>query len=1808
MTLGILLGVCRGSAGTLDPLQSWERLRYQLPRRWDNVERPPVWVAGRPARYASRHGLHAVELPPGEAVTVALRPGAALRVKSLDGHVAADGIEVSVSDGTPLFRVLEAPIPGPEDSFEYRPGLLEPGLARVSRPARCASTATVALFVTRDEPLPKPFPYRDEVPFDGASVDLRRGDELEGDAHWRIDPDRPETIRISGPARIAIRSRLVIPPGETRTRHPWQLVLRCADGEVYRAQFEGDVEKRAPVFADGETIVASSEQETQLELDEGEHLLTATTSQPGLFRIIGLREPDYLLPGANGPGRQARDLRTALSRRDGPDGTLSPDLASLEESARALAHDNQVREGPLEAVAVLRRASLARPDHQAVRRLAREIEGAHTFYRDLLPVGLPPGARLQRVYFRPGDLLDTEGRRIDPVAAEQHLTDLLRLVPGTVLTNLPVAPVLPAWLDTAPRAAERVLLHYELPPRVGEGRLRVLVAPPRNGELPELRLSLEGGGTHRLIADPSADLPWDRRPVTSAEAALTLVDWRGTGPFPRTLGALFAAHRQPAVESALWGIEIPLPAGVNRVRIESVGPGPLALSLQSRASRSYELGEMAYRREVSQAGTNALRWLTEAIREPRDNDGDVGRRGLTNDWTSLVRLVQERSRRFRQNLLEPATVPRESDPKRAMAEASRAREAASAEEWLEALEAWKECLLAKPEPRLRREAFRGRVDALEALDEPFLLEDFLASALLFEHDGELRQLALDTLLVRRDDPSARLSVRCAMVEQEPTEEHFVDLVAALESAGHDREALQIALCLPPALRPAESVLSAALRQKWWVTFEAAFESLRDAEAELWRARLLALRGEPRSALERLRRAGPSGPGLAQLEEALAIRRQLESREPSDRAEGILRWERLDAGETGHWRDETLIPESSMGARLLVSPVRDVSQTLHLASPGRPATFLVAGPATVEAHLRPLHEAGNQEPVDGWGSVWWPGELEWIPFASNLPSPDLEIVGDPSRSPGRLIRRTLTLGPGLHRLRLSLEEGVALVALRQRVTALHWHVLPPRVPETVAAVLSGASLVENPVGTYQGRIRILPMSDPSRRTFQSLKPEPAPSASGSGATSPVATGLEALSGPLRHRMMLRLNAAEDLPRQVLEEIAGSAELIPPDELPRVFGALGGEVPREYLTALEGEVLRRHLLSTGATGEALSTAPRLDTRIRMELLARLATEQPRRLKEIQARAEWLGQSAKLEPESLQLLRQLLRDTRWTSFPVVLRSAGLRRVPLEPSETASRDERVIRALALDFDADRMLLGGTEELVLRFEGDPGGPTRLRFSLLNPDFLRTVPVFVSLEFPGSVTQTLRVGDRASEMELPEMAPPAAVRIWQPSSIINQLLAVGFTGADGHGLSPTVVESSSRDYHVATETEPLRMRVEGPAVMRIDEYRSGGDRTRFLFLAEGDHDLAIPPPPGAVEGLYRVFHRVPREPEAGAGARPSPAPGERPPLAVAASPARVIAAAISPELPLGGQEDGTWSYTVQRSRRQIPDEDVAGGSLDESWVVRAEYGHLIEEDHLLEETGFQLRRRDGAGSTLGVDRSWTLRDRAGPTTYRLAALGFLQQPSDGGLQGAGRFSAEARQRRELTPMLRHEPSVETFWRLLSLEDLSGFLPGAVDQDVFTGYKQEHPSGLSISDRLVYRPWLDTELWTLLDLTTNPPSQGLSPDNVRAGAGWRQLLGDVFMELRYQLRRFMDDAGRAREATRSQLRLDVELERTEERDRSVELGLRVLRDLELRETTGMFFARWTLGNGRGYHDRVGVDFEDLKVQRANRRQDLATPPP
>lgn len=1738
-------------------------------------------------------GLHAIRLELGQAVTLRLPAGETLRLQALDQPLVEGVVSVFLGNGTGLY-LQQRLRPGAGGRDWLLPAddntLQTVRLARITLADGATSGIDLALFVSRRDALGSIAPYRRLVSLPGPTLALRRAIDAASQPYWPLGPSESTEFEVHGPARYALRSRLRYPPGESALAQGWH-ISASLDRQPWRVlNHEAGADSAQPVWLDGRETLLSREQEGYLEVPAGRHRLSLSSSGALLFRLLQQDDPDYLLPGLNQPALPARDARRAIE----PDQPLLLRLSQWGESASAAATlaadhtaspiqvlaaaqrlypDNRLRDSAMLGTSASLQAANRQRDMPALRTDANEKALLHTFYRDLLPRDKSPTGHQRFAWYLTPRLRGSSDTGRGTVIAGQHLNQLLQSLGSGVFLPLPEAVTDPKQATDAGAA-----LAYDLPPRFAPSTVRVLVHG--DAERPEkIYLQYDQQVPVLLSLLPVPELPGDRFVTGSAEAALGLLAQRHGKHGIGTLSGAFGQRHAPGPLIPARILEVPLPPSVGRIRLwrEGAGGADLWLALQLRAAKPFTLTERAYldaSRALHPGPANTRTTLAEfmtALSATAPIDATPSRHELDSHWQPLARVVRAESKLFNATVAAPAAaLPVVAAATAASSRAAALRLAAQGQ-WLPALEAWSGAA-ASPLAQERAQALDGQIEALRQLGEDFLAQQLLKQQLLQGHDQPTRQrarLALTHIYRQTDDQENLLSTFAAALVRDPEADNAEVLTGLVEALlGNDESALALTagLLLPPPQRPLEPLLRAAWSIEWWQVFDELLTQLPNPQRQHhWRAQRALAEGRHQDADQAFQQGDREAHAFAShLQQGRAIHAAL-ANGPNDAA--LADWAQWNATHPGprSWRNAAYQVTDFAGTETLYAIDRDLYLTTYRSEPGRPLRLRLAGPVKLRIEARPLHASRVDARLEGWLNIRTEGHQWLTPITQNAPASGLVMLGHPQTLAGRKVVQELQLGPGWHEVEVGGDDWPLLLRVQTAQPALRLPVLPELTADTATArpLSPGATSV------------------PAWRAWL-------------GACPDCSLLLDGGPDTQARRLLLDRRLLDANPTRLAEGAALPAlpTQATPDEAARRANGQW-QALLAWPTDLSDAALRERLISLLWIGEHQAE----------HYMAAVALAEAIR----SAHPQVAGLSA--------LVDRLGRNSSWTPVAIVNASAGLRSRNIAGWDPEAPALRVRRALLPPLHPNERLLAGNNRLVAAFNNTH--PARITLNLGSVDVaaLPVQPLVALLQIDQQAPQRISLSPGRSQEQRLLTLPRGrhSVRLWIEEPLANQFLRVQLSEAG----RPQFAESVERFYHVATLKEPLRVRLAGPAWVRIDQWTGGHNEVRYRWIGQAWNDLVLTPPSGQHEALFRIHLSAFASGRSITQVRtlnPESTPVSVPALVIT-EPELADPVTLEDGLRLGGQEDGTWSLTASRQKRLYGRDGGAAQedlSVEKFVEIAATYRYFDEDRRTHWRADLLARQPDKDYPTLGLKGLANF--NPGGTFWNLGLEGriFLH---DGTGHASPPWSwsleATASQLRDIRPTLWHQPQLSLFWRGSEGQDVAASGQGHLDQDIYTPYRAKHRFGARVGDTLSWRPWLDTEFYAGAQVTSNEDFNLLAPDHLSHTLGWRQLLGPFQWRTQWSAHYYFADAQRSSDSRNSQLSFELSWEHWLRNQERLDMALTLKHEPATGQNLLTYALTWHFGNGRGYRDfRPGeIDFSDLRQRRVPQQQNnrMSNPP-
>lgn len=1897
LLLSALWGAGLPALAQVDDLQLKMAQQLVMPVRWDNVEAGrPYWLGGnRPEKQVDRK-IHAVSLAPGERLSLRLPAGERVRVLRADGRPLQPAeLSFRLSHGSGA-SWRQHPLPGSDGLSLLVDGY--PGYTsalHLERPADAQGGLSIEVFVSRRMPYADMAPYRALLPLDLPTRAMRRDLDGGSQTYWQMTPGEPVSLTVRGPVRLAVEGRFVYPPLEGTMLHSGWLQASLDDKLLAERQFETSADSVMPVIIDGRETPATRVQQAQLEIPPGEHRLQLLVNAPFLMRVLGLDNPDYLLPVLNEPAIPAREIRAAAvspllkqsTWMQSPEQTVAAlrqpeEGAPLQQAGLRMIQDNRSREGSVLAAVAMQEAADRRRDQKVLQAEANAFLELHTFYRDLFPETRLLADDAHFAWYLTPRLLDIGERGREATAAAQHEQNLLGWMDAGIFLALPArqesvalhstgeASTLTVYFDTDKhqlRPAAQQALRELLPAlRASDAEIKVVghtdsrasdaynlglsrrraeavaaflsrqgIAPSRfrlsahaarqavadnaleEGRQANRRVSIEMPQTPpapkppahvyllperfsptwlrvALHADPAAGQETvflqfdDQEPLefrveatpefaaenfqaSSGETALLLQRWLHGEFGGSTLSAAFSKQMMPARLIPAGLNDIIVPPGVRQVKVwraQAGEPGKQVwLALKIRMGKLYALSESVVMEALAQPdATPGVARLMQAIGKLPPEGSELAANHLDRHLQALARLVRSEHRSLTDSVGELDTPPT-TNPPEAQTAAKHAEYLAGQGQPMAALAQWSVAANTS-DAQLRQRAENGRMQALFVLGEDHLAERRMLQFLLYAETAAWRRNAADNLrsyYQRTEDSDALLTLAASAFIRDPDEAALRQLVEALIASNQSELAVTAGLLLPMEARPQRLLLRAALRSEWLAVFEQLLAGLSDpGEKAFWRGMKFARQGDFSAALTAFAQAQEAGFKEAkayadQLTEGLAIHRRIQPSGVPAAADlaAWANWLDTHPGER-EWRESPPAMRGFAGSATIRSADRDTAGVMHRADDGQPLKMGFFGPTSVRLEARPLHPAGQLSLLEGWVEVSerladGQRDLRVFPVTQNPPADGLTIVGDTQHVPGRRAAIELHYGPGWHEVEVSGGKLPLLVRALFPQAELRLPVLP----------LLNADTLHRP-----GDIALPPLANDFLGCISCTVLQP-----GNGEPA--------------------VRFASD--RRLLADNPNRLGASPAANLP----AAGGET--------QGMAL--------AAGDWLSIINRTWPEDSPGLIAHMASllwiaeREPSLYPQILSVANVLVDSYPGIPELRPILDRLSRRSGWQALTTVRESAGQRSRLISQGEPETPMLRVRRSLLAPPRQDEFLLSGTNHLLVNFYNPQTTPLQLRLKNEDTSGLKRQPMRVALEVDGQAARFVALDPLGETLEKLALGPGEHIlRVTISEPLNGQFLRVGILEAGRRGQP--VFAASERFYHVARPKEPVRVQLPGPVWLRIDEWLDEDTESSYRLLADEWNEIELTAGHRA-ERFYRLFTLGQQSEQLMTPSRVLPVHPlavPPPPLSLPAK-AQPLSFALEDGLALGGQEDGTPSFYVASQQRSFGKEDYTSGTrpsgLEKYLESGATYRYFDAEGNAWYRGDLLARWRADGGPTLAG--RFDVRHAPVWSSWNFGAQGsvFLQAPGgqDGdSLAHALNLRGFLQQRRDLTPKLYHLPAVALFARELT-GNLASKMPqayreGRIDQDIYTPYRDQHRFGGEISDQLVYRPWLDTQLFARAGVVSNPDLNFARPDHLSFSGGIQQLFGPAWGQLQLNQSRYFADADRGSAQTSRSLAFRFGAEVWHGPLHRLELGFTLNRSITDGNTMAGLTLTWHGGNGRGFTDFIPgeIDFLDLRSRR------------
>lgn len=1809
---------------TLDSSKEF-RLPQRAPLKWENLTDGLQHVAGPVPKFNRAYKLSLVDLAPGEYVDFQVPANEYIRVLSCGPKTIADDmLQLWTSNGTGLFRKLKPAISTDEISMVGAPD--DPGISigRVLCSPDSPSAMTVAVFTSARYQHRGLDYYQCEIACDDQRVQISDDRGRRPLYYTPLKSGRRYPLEVEGSARLRLETRLKYDLDASRHQFYWVKIF--IDGVYHKTLLFDTLPQRAHrEFVGGVERLIGGREFEYLDIENDCESVEIELSHPGYVRAnaIGLNLCNPLTNCRfNFPALEKRltDEDAWLEQEWLDDGKtldqyLQGDAVVDVQPADPLwdpylnyprllevARDNSILHGGLRAymwmraIAARRRGESDFGDEVSAAELVGRLKDRFTYFRDFPPVEVTPAAAPRHVGFPSRAIRRPKQLETEIIVGEQHIIEAAKRLPTTTLYRLATG---------GDESCGCGALRFRPQKSLGRTLIRWIIDRNEITSPVDLQVQYDDRPPVTLRLDPDSALPTEAFVPGRAEAALaslSVVHSRyDSGPW----GGPFASIDQtvPMIKAGI--AEMILPSGVSAVKVTATSSTDDAIEIgcQILIAAYTELSESAYLKHSKHASM---------MPEMKEFSGAQ----LNNDSLDVQRLLDSHIENFTHGIAagdQLAPVKELWSTKRLQQSRNAALIAAHKGNWPSVMEHLT-AMVHHSKSQQRNDAIVTRAELLQHAGEYFLAKQERRGWFLHTKDVALKESLLAALMEQiKDRPNEdfyRENLLAVAARELPSEAKEIELAEQLAANGRYRFAF---LAIPPEAtgdEVEELRLRCCFQMRWWRSFKQSLKRVNDIEKRnFWGGIKLLHLGKYKRAFRLLSAAGDRGSNwITHWKFGDHVYARLTDPDFLTRMSAIEDWQRYLEKTPGPRikRFDPTAVKSCYGMATIYSVDRDLRYDFFQSLQGAPATVAIQGPVRISIESRPLHNLQSPETIQGVLEINNGSQLRRVPIINNSVSATLQIEGrEEQLFPGTKIVTEIDLPEGLNEIQL----GSNQVDMIHRVSTMRPEILSPVLPPinqtTLAAVIVGRL-----GNTHEPQ---LPAGFQNRVGVEKATPDVVRLVSREVGGRSLAHGIIQFNGDDLNLERLKPHLTEQL-----------------GDIPvwqnRILPVLSPLTIRHQDEVYQRAIAIAYDTPVGAT-EADGDDVNLVRMNRIAALQELDLEHPQ------------------HEDVRRLFNQIKTGATWKRTEQFDRRAGVYSQRIQRWRPDNPTVRIRKSLQGNFSPSRALLGD-DPLILDLTSIFAPEIEVSLRRPRVGFLPVAETTVMWEINGVHDQvTLQGHDDVETFRVKITPENSQISLWMPQPYANHYVHVDVKEVLADGTVDAQSDISEnlgsvlRSYHVATQEEPLRFRVSGPTVMRVDELTDGEIFTKLIPVTGETRTFELVPSAGQKVARYRIYE-LNLNNEASPIYRVRPTPSKVDAHWIDSTVAEVfdqveqdfttedldllglrspdshqVGVEVADSSQLGLQESGTTGFHFgYRSRRPL-DEFLDNAGPGEFFEVGLTNHYYDQWKNEYRRTQWLIRPRLGSGPTFGFRHSrfnsnrvpdHAPDDRAdswGPLQSQWNVFAFGQYagtpllPDSHSFPWTAGLNGSISRRHHFNPNFSHRPSLAFHSRLIS-EDDNGFAPGELDQDIFTRYKRNHRYGLRLSDQFVYQCCLDRRVYFQPMINSNEDQ--LVPDNAGFELGSDQLFGPIELHLDYRMTGFFADNDRSGASVQNVFRLNLKAERWHRGGHRSEFDLMLRHALGGGTSVGIFFHHY-FNDGRGYRDfnPNSILFRSLKQERATK---------
>ena len=513
----------------------------------------------------------------------------------------------------------------------------------------------------------------------------------------------------------------------------------------------------------------------------------------------------------------------------------------------------------------------------------------------------------------------------------------------------------------------------------------------------------------------------------------------------------------------------------------------------------------------------------------------------------------------------------------------------------------------------------------------------------------------------------------------------------------------------------------------------------------------------------------------------------------------------------------------------------------------------------------------------------------------------------------------------------------------------------------------------------------------------------------------------------------------------------------------------------------------------------------------------------------------------------------------------------------------------------ADELLRNGSSQIISVFNPEKSSLV-LQLKSVMPFFVRSQPLKLSYQLDNNKPELIEVGSARQNLHLSLNSGKHSIKITVLEAPVHHRLWMSIHNGDGLSLSV----DKSRRYHLASKEQPLIYYLQGPAWLRIDKYVNQKTQTHYQYISAGEQRLTLGVNAQENNAYYRVFKRVENQ---------TVKPAKYITWNLGEVDEKLLKSDLNLPDPhsiqattlnltdgwrLGKQQKGTTSLILTNVDQNLIIDELAVTTDQylESELAYREYLNMTGRWFYIAGVG---RIRNEGNPTLGIKSRLRGRFDWNSVDWTLDGRAYAQALMSG-TESSAQIRLRLSQTRWLGRRFYHLPKADVFFRWLSAGKNTDTENQRVDRDVYSDYKKDHPSGVRLSESLIYRMYQDAEFYVDGSLLTN--ANWIELDQYSGRVGARMQWGDARWDLNARKLQFKKDDDRLQARSRDIIQAKFLLEKWIYPRYRAELATAIDHDVKSGDDTIRIQFSVHQSEGRGYRDYSPAETLFRNVRQSN----------